>query len=205
MRETRVKICGLTRSDDAQLAASLGAWALGFIFVPGTPRYVDEERAKFISSTIPKEVRRVGVFLNERRDIIERTAEHVGLDLLQLHGDETNEDCQQLGLKRVIKAIALRSTDDVDRALGYDTAYLLVDKAKGSKEETIDWSLAKMVAENHPRVILAGGLTAENVIEAIETVHPWGVDVASGVEARPGKKHPGALSGFFEAVEVAAK
>ena len=200
MRQTRIKICGLTRAEDVELAGQLGAWAVGFIFVPGTPRYIDEERALAISATLPSSVRRVGVFLNERLDVIERTAEIVGLDLIQLHGNETMDECRQLGLQRVVKAITLDSKDDLDKALSYETAYLLVDKAKASRAETIDWSLAKKVVANHPRVILAGGLTAENVARGIEEVNPWGVDVASGVEARPGQKHHGALRAFFAAV-----
>ena len=205
MKSTRIKICGLTKTEDLELAASLGAWALGFIFVPGTARYVDEERAKVISSSAPKDVRRVGVFVNERLDIIEKTAQYVGLDLIQLHGNETMDDCRQLGLQRVVKAVTLSSFDDVERALSYETAYLLVDKVKGSEKPTVDWQLAQKVVNEHPRVILAGGLTAENVQEAIEEVSPWGVDVASGIEAQPGKKHPGAMRAFFEAVEVARK
>lgn len=214
MKHLRVKICGITRAEDALLAAELGAWAIGMIFVEGTPRYIEPFRAAQLARQLPAGVRRVGVFRDAPHAYIEETVETVGLDLIQLHGNETMADCRALGCERVIKAVVVQSEADVETALGYEVGWLLVDKAKTSSAKsgemssktannagTVDLELAALVARQHGRTILAGGLTPTNVAEAVAEVCPWGIDLASGVEATPGIKHHGTMRALFDVID----
>lgn len=197
-----VKICGLTRLQDAELAAALGARALGFVFWPESPRAVTATAAKAIAARISKDVMKVGVFVNEDIDRVREIVDEVGLDFAQLHGDETPEYCQQLG-RKVIKAVGMRTNGDAAVASFGSDVLLLVDAhdpaARGGTGRTVDWDAARAIAAERP-LILAGGLNAANVRLAIRSVRPYGVDVSSGVESAPGIKDPAKLRTFFEAL-----
>jgi len=203
---TRIKVCGITRPEDAVAAATLGAWAIGFVFAD-SPRRVSPEQAAGIASGVPPGILKVGVFVDEKPDAIESIAEKVGLDLLQLHGSESPQLCDALGPDRVVKALRVRSKESLARAAAYvgHCYAVLLDawdpSASGGTGKAWDWALAS-VAE-FPRLILAGGLSSGNVGEAISRVHPWAVDVSSGVESAPGRKDPERLRAFFSAVRKA--
>ena len=200
----RIKICGITNLEDARLAANLGAQALGFVFYPLSPRKVDPEVARAIIAQLPPLVLSVGVFVDEEAAIVRDLAARVGLDWLQLHGEESPEYCRSLG-RRVIKAFRIK--DEASLAFlapyqGAAQAFLLDTYSSGKvggTGETFDWQLARQAREYGP-IILAGGLTPENVARAIKIAQPQAVDVASGVEAAPGKKDPEKLKEFFAAV-----
>ena len=210
MSQLFVKICGMTRLQDAELAASLGASALGFIFWPGSPRSVSAAAAKVITANVPADVLKVGVFVDQPDSDVARIMDEAGLDIAQLHGHETAEYCRRLmerldhaGARRTIfKAIApgngAASIDDLDPDI-----ILLVDahdpQRHGGTGKTADWDSARQIAAAR-KTILAGGLTAANIKLAVRTVRPYGVDVSSGVESAPGIKDPGRLRSFFEAL-----
>jgi phosphoribosylanthranilate isomerase len=196
-----VKVCGITRPEDAELAVELGAWALGFILWPGSKRHVDPAMAAGIARGMRRRVQLAGVFVNQPLDDVARAAGELGLTHVQLHGDEGPSFCAAVAQRtgcRVIKAIRVRSRADVADAERHHTDLHLFDGPGNGRP--FDWRLA---AERRSRVplLLAGGLTAENVGEAIELVQPWGVDVASGVESEPGVKDPERLRAFMAAVE----
>jgi phosphoribosylanthranilate isomerase len=200
-----VKICGITRSEDAELAASLGAWAIGFNFWAGSKRRCDPAVAAGISRALRRQVEPTGVFVNPTLDEVARHVEGVGLTHVQLHGDEGPAFCQAVVQRtgaRVIKALHVGSGADILDAERYHTDFHLLDaaagKAYGGTGRTWDWALA---AKRHSRVpvILSGGLTPENVADGIAAVRPWGVDVASGVESEPGVKDPAKMEAFFAA------
>ena len=200
----RIKICGITNLEDALLAAELGADALGFIFYAKSPRKVDAETARAIIAQLPPFVAAVGVFVDEAAAVVQELAARVGLDWVQLHGQESPEYCRKLG-RRVIKSFRIQDEDSL-RLLGdYQGAAqaLLLDTYKkgqvGGTGEVFDWELARQAKAYGP-IVLAGGLTAANVAQAIKTAQPQAVDVASGVEAAPGKKDPEKLRAFFRAV-----
>lgn len=199
----RVKICGMTKRDDALLAAQLGADALGFIFYPKSPRAITPEAAREIIRRLPPFVLTVGVFVDEEPAEVQEIAAYAGLDWLQLHGQETPEYCRSLG-RRVIKGFRVKGEESLALLAPYHGAVqaFLLDTYKpgtpGGTGETFDWELARRAKEFGP-IILAGGLTPVNVAEAIRRVRPAAVDVASGVEAAPGKKDPDKLKAFMEA------
>ena len=190
----RVKICGITRKEDALVALEAGAHALGLVFYPESPRYVDPEYARWLVPSLPPLVSWVGVFVNRSVEEMVVTARGVGLDTLQLHGDEEPRVCRACLVEgfKVIKAIRVASEKDLewlDRYRGSVSAILLdtrVPGRYGGTGQTFHWRLAAKVGD--VPVILAGGLTPDNVTQAIEEVHPWGVDVSSGVERTPGVK-----------------
>ena len=200
----RVKICGLTNLADALLAAGLGAHALGFIFHSKSPRQVAPEDARDLIRQLPPFVLSVGVFMDEPLAAVQELAARVGLDWVQLHGQESPNYCRSLG-RRVIKGFRIRdesSLADLAPYRGAVQAFLLDTYKKGqvgSTGETFDWHLA-WEAHAYGPIVLAGGLTPENVAQAIAIARPQAVDVASGVEALPGKKDPEKLRAFFEAV-----
>jgi phosphoribosylanthranilate isomerase len=199
----RVKVCGLTRLDDARLAVACGADALGFVFWPRSPRSARPETARAISRALPALVSRVGVFVNQSVDEVWTVVKDVGLDVVQLHGDEAPGAFLDMGV-RVIKAVSLDDPGSVEETLRYPSdVNVLVDASdrdrRGGTGKRANWELAARLAAERP-VILAGGLTAENVPEAILQVRPWGVDVSSGVEAAPGIKDAARLKAFFAAV-----
>ncbi len=199
---TRVKVCGLVRRDDALRAADLGADALGFVFAPGSRRRADPERVARIVEELPPFVVAVGVFRDQPLDEVRALARACRLDLVQLHGSEDMAYIQRLGL-RVIKAFGVGpgwSPEALEayRALG---AFLL-DAPGGGTGRTIPWGAARR-ARRYGRVVLAGGLHAGNVAEAVRRVRPWAVDAASGTEAAPGVKDPEKMEAFLRAVREA--
>jgi phosphoribosylanthranilate isomerase len=200
-----VKICGITRPEDAEQAASLGAWAIGFNFWPRSKRRVDPAVAAGIARELRRKVEPVGVFVNPTLDEVVRIAEAVGLTHVQLHGDEGPSFCAAVAQRtgaRVIKALRIGSGADIRDAERFHTDFHLLDAAAGDSYggtgRTWDWALAAQRRSRSP-VILSGGLTPENVAEGIEAVQPWGVDVASGVESAPGIKDPAKVEAFIAA------
>ncbi len=203
---TKVKICGITRPEDAELAVSLGAWALGFILWPGSRRAVDPGVAAGIARTMHRRAETVGVFVNQPLDEIERLVDALGLTYVQLHGDEGPSFCaavaQRTGV-RVIKAMRVGHASDLREVARFHTDLHLLDTAAaghyGGTGQTWDWSLLAQWRSKIP-FLLSGGLDAGNVAEAIAATHPWGVDTASGTESGPGIKDAAKLEAFFAAV-----
>lgn len=200
---TRLKICGITRQDDALAAADAGTDAVGFVFYPASPRQVQPSAAGTIARALPPFVTTVGLFVDQPADEVRRVLAAVPLALLQFHGDEPPEFCGQFG-QPYIKAVRVRpGTDLLQYAARYpDAAALLLDAYRpgipGGTGETFDWNLipARMTC----RIVLAGGLTPGNVAAGIEQVKPWAVDVSSGVEAAPGVKDGQLIRRFASAV-----
>jgi phosphoribosylanthranilate isomerase len=206
---TRIKFCGLTTLADAELAVSAGAWAIGLIFWPRSPRRCEPAAAVEIAAAAKRRVEVVGVFVNATLEHVTRTAEAVGLTMLQLHGDEGPAYCGEAARRtgcKVIKAARVRSGADVQALAPFHTDYHLLDSysagVPGGTGETFAWEIARAHGGAVP-VILSGGLTADNVGDAIAAVRPFAVDVASGVEASPGHKDPAKLSAFADAVHAA--
>ncbi len=187
---TRVKICGITNLDDALAAVDAGADALGFVFFEQSPRNVNPMQASAIIAKLPPFVQTVGLFVNEEAERVNWTADFCGLDVIQLHGDEEPDYCPEIR-RRVIKAFRVKDAASLVSLQRYRVAGILLDAwspaAPGGTGETFNWGLAKDAAECG-RLILAGGLTPDNVRGAVEQVKPYAVDVSSGVEAAPGKK-----------------
>ena len=200
----RIKICGITNPEDALLAAELGADALGFIFYPPSPRSVAPDAARAIIAQLPPLVTTVGVFVDEDAAAVRDLAARLGLDWVQLHGQEPPEYCRSLG-RRVIKGFHILDENSLASLPAYRGAAqaLLLDTYKkgqtGGTGETFDWHLANEARKYGP-IILAGGLNPDNVARAVDTAQPQAVDVASGVEAAPGKKDPEKLKKFFAAL-----
>jgi phosphoribosylanthranilate isomerase len=200
---TRVKICGITRLTDATEAAACGADALGFVFWPDSPRVVTAAHAREIGRALPALVSRVGVFVNQSPADVRAIVVEAGLDVIQLHGDEDVAPYADLGV-RVIKAVHLDDEASVARAREYpDAVTPLVDVndrvRRGGTGQVANWVLAAQLAAGRP-VVLAGGLRASNVAEALRRVRPWAIDVSSGVESSPGIKDAARLRGLFAAV-----
>jgi len=201
-----VKVCGVTRPGDAVLAARAGADAVGLNFYPGSKRVVTVAQARRIVRALPPFLWVVGVFVDASRAEVLRTARAVGLDAVQLHGDESPDFAASLGL-RTVKALHVGTapaTAQARRFAGVDL--LLLDTAQaghGGGGVAFDWRLARGLARRRP-LLLAGGLTPDTVAEAVRTVRPFGVDVASGVERRPGVKDPRKLTAFVAAARAAA-
>lgn len=195
----RVKICGITTVEDARVAVEAGADALGFVFYEKSPRFVNPLKAVAIIRELPPFVQTVGLFVNEETEKINWTADFCGLDLVQLHGDEEPRDGEELK-RRVIKALRVKDEASLSGRDAWSVSALLLDAwvsgAYGGTGESFNWELAATVARQRP-VILAGGLTPENVAEAVSIVHPYAVDVSSGVEAAPGKKDPDKVREFI--------
>jgi phosphoribosylanthranilate isomerase len=199
----RVKVCGLTRAEDAALAVAFGADALGFIFWPRSPRAITPSGARRLHAVLPPLVSRVGVFVDASPQDVVDAVRVAGLDVVQLHGDEPVERYLDVGAK-VMKVAALENDRDVERVLAWPSAVTpLVDavdrERRGGTGRRADWELAAQLAARRP-IVLAGGLNAENVAEAIAAVGPWGVDVSSGVEQAPGVKSEARLRAFFAGV-----
>jgi len=203
MSGAKVKVCGITRWDDAQLAADLGASAVGFVFWPRSPRYIEPAAAAAIALDLPADVAPVGVFVDPTVSEVQRIAARVGLAAVQLHGDEPATLCDGLPY-RVLKAVPVAGPAThaaADRVPSRVTVLLDARDPvrKGGTGRAVDWTLAADVAARR-RLFLAGGLRPENVGEALRTVRPYGIDVSSGVESQPGRKDAGRLRHFFEEV-----
>jgi len=197
-----IKICGITRGQDALAAAELGADALGFVFYGKSPRYIAPAEAAAIIRTLPPFVTAVGLFVNTSQADIDTALSICPLDVLQLHGDESPRFCAAQS-RRVIKSIPVSKAADLEAAAAYDCAVLLDARAPdgvyGGTGESFDWTLLQEL--EHPRpVILAGGLNAENVAPALRVRQFYGVDVSSGVEALPGIKDAEKMRRFIAAV-----
>jgi phosphoribosylanthranilate isomerase len=188
---TEIKICGITRLEDALCAAACGADAVGFIFHPASPRYITPERARAIIAKLPEGIATVGVFVNRKREVVEQTAETCGLDLIQLHGDESPEYCRLFPPQRVIKAVSPRTAEELRALDVYEVRAFLVDARDagryGGTGKRADWELAVALKKTHP-LILAGGLDPGNIEEALAAVAPHAVDINSGCELAPGIK-----------------
>jgi phosphoribosylanthranilate isomerase len=203
---TRVKVCGITSPEDARLASREGADAVGLVFHEESPRHVDVEQACRIVAALPPLVLRVGVFVDAPAERMVEHAAAVGLDLLQLHGAEPHEALPALP-RRVLKAFGVGPGFRVEDVAAYapHVAGILLDTRSadgrtGGTGRTFDWALAGEVRERVPFLVLAGGLDAHNVAQAIRQVGPDAVDVSSGVESAPGRKDPDKLRSFIQAV-----
>jgi phosphoribosylanthranilate isomerase len=197
-----VKICGITRPQDAERAIALGATAIGFIFWPSSPRRIGLEAARSIGRLVPASVLKVGVFVDAPAQELARTVDEAGLDAVQLHGSESPALVRGLEA-RVIKAVALGSPDADAQIAQWTGTTLLLDAhdpvRHGGTGRVVDWDRAAGLASRH-EVILAGGLNPENVAEAVRRVRPAGIDVSSGVEQTPGVKDLVKLAALFDAL-----
>ena len=205
----KIKICGVTRLSDAELAVSLGAWAIGMVFDPASPRAIEVEGAAEIGTALKRRIELVGVFVNASLDDLVAVAETVPLTAIQLHGDEGPSYCREAGRRtglKVIKALRVRDAATIRALSAYKTDYHLLDAyvpgRAGGTGERFDWSLVAEHPDKTP-VILSGGIRPDNVSEAIETVAPFAIDCSSGVESSPGHKDPDKLEQLFEAAREA--
>jgi phosphoribosylanthranilate isomerase len=201
-----IKVCGITSVGDALFAARNGATAIGLIFYPGSPRYVRTPAAAMISAALPRNVVRVGVFVDETPDRIRQVAGAARLDVAQLHGDESPEVCEALDGLRVWKAFHVGEDFDTKVLSEYPCEALFLDTASdgayGGTGRTFPWPIA-VEAKKHGRVIVAGGLDGDNVGEAIRKVDPYGVDASSKLEQLPGVKDPQKVQSYLEAATKA--
>jgi phosphoribosylanthranilate isomerase len=206
---TRVKICGITDPGDARAAAELGAWAIGLIFWPDSPRVCSIEEAEAIGAELHRGAHVTGVFVNATLDEVALTADRCRLGMLQLHGDEGPAYCREVARRtgcKVMKAARVRDAAQVRALQPFHTDFHLLDafspRAPGGTGESFNWELARLHGGDPP-VVLSGGLTPDNVGPAVEAVRPFAVDTASGTESEPGRKDPRKLKAFFRAVEAA--
>ena len=204
----KIKICGITNLEDALMAVEAGADALGFVFYTQSPRCIEPAVAKRIIAQLPPFVLPVGVFVNHEQETIRNIYNECGLAFAQLHGDESPAFCETLG-RPVLRALRLRDRGSLLALAEYKGRMgvrgFVVDafssEAYGGTGQTANWSLAREVAKAAP-ILLAGGLTPSNVQEAVRQVQPYGVDVSSGVEDRPGKKDPKKIRALTQAVRL---
>ena len=200
----QVKICGITNVEDALCAAENGAAAVGFIFYPPSPRYIDPQKARGIIDRLPACLVKVGVFVNEKEQVISQIFKDCRLDMLQLHGDETPAFCGRFPSRRVIKALELKDEEDTGRAGNFDVAAILVDARHtglyGGTGKTANWELARRISQP---LILSGGLKEDNVIEGLQQVRPAALDINSGVEERPGKKDAAKIERILRIIKQA--
>ena len=202
----KIKICGITNIDDAMAAVEFGADAVGFVFFQGSPRYISPDAAAGIIRKLPSFAMTIGVFVDEKPSQIEKTIASTGIDVIQLHGDEPPEMCAFS--RRIIKAIRIKSLASLDPLVHYQdkvSAFLLDTFSPGSLGGTgqkFNWDIATY-AKQFGRTILSGGLTPDNIVEAIRRVRPYGVDVSSGVELKKGKKDHLKMRLFIERAKAA--
>jgi len=200
---TLVKICGVTRLEDALLAVELGASAIGFVLWPSSPRYIPPSRAAVIAAALPPRVASIGVFVDQTRNFVWNAAEQIGLTALQLHGSETMAFAAALP-RPVIKAVSVAADFSLDTVMEVPRSITVLLDAhdpvrRGGTGKPIDWSVAAAVAWRRP-IFLSGGLHPGNIREAIARVNPHAVDLSSGVESAPGVKDPMKLRALFEAL-----
>lgn len=203
----KVKICGITSVADARLAIEAGADALGFVFYEPSPRFVTPEAAAAIVRELPPFPLRVGVFVDAPEDLVLAAMTQCHLGLLQFHGDEPPAYCLQFGVMSM-KAFRIQSAESLQRLSDYPTDAWLLDACApgkpGGSGETFNWDLALQAGKLGRPIFLAGGLTPENVAEAVRQVRPYAVDVSTGVEAAPGRKDPAKLRAFIQAAKGSA-
>lgn len=197
-----IKICGITRVEDALLAARSGATAIGLNFYPGSPRYIDFSHAAMICAVLPAGVLKVGLFVDEDPDRIRKTARAARLDVIQLHGDETPAACEALAPLRIWKAFRVGGGFEPGALAKYRCEAFLLDAAGeasvyGGTGRTFPWGVAR-AASRHGRIVVAGGLDGSNVAEAIREAQPWGVDASSRLERSPGVKDPEKVRDFID-------
>ena len=201
----KIKICGITRIEDALAAVEAGADALGFMFYAASPRCITPAQAAPIIRTLPPFVAKVGVFVDASEADIHSVIETCGIDTLQLHGQETPEFCRRFR-QNVIKAFRIRDADSLRLTADYSQQTWLLDSfvpgKPGGTGATFNWEFAAQAVQGGGRVILAGGLTPENVARAVQQVRPFGVDVSSGVESAPGLKDPKKIRAFVQAART---
>jgi len=201
-----VKICGITSEVDAQAAVDAGADAIGFMFYEESPRFITIEQAKTISAALPPHIMRVGVFVNADEAFINRALNECLLNILQFHGDETPEDCGRFPIM-TLKAFRVQGPETLEVMQSYSTAGFLLDAyskdALGGTGETFNWDLAVQAQKFRRPIFLGGGLTPDNVVEAVQKVEPFAVDVSSGVESEPGKKDAVKMQAFVESAKGA--
>jgi len=205
---TVVKICGITSLEDALAAVAAGADALGFNFYQPSPRYITPQDAREIIEQLPDSLLTVGVFVNEELNTVRTIANEAGLHALQLHGDESPEYCRELGADfYVIKTFAVSDAFDIQAFAPYKVEAVMLDtkhnSLRGGTGRVFDWSVAQRVVPKIPKLFLAGGLSPENVENAIKTVHPYAVDACSALEDSPGKKNGERMRVFVDAVRRA--
>ena len=202
----KVKICGVTSIEDALAAVDAGADALGFMFYERSPRNVPVKVAADIIRQLPPFVAKVGVFVNAAEETVRRVTGESGIDTLQFHGEETPDFCLQFGLMSM-KAFRVRDAESLKQLLGYQTDAWLLDAYSpaqyGGTGEQFNWDLAIQARQWGKPIFLAGGLTPENVAQAIQQAQPYAVDVSSGVEASPGRKDPEKVKSFIRAAKSA--
>jgi phosphoribosylanthranilate isomerase len=206
---TKVKVCGITGIEDARQAAELGAWAIGLIFWEGSPRRCELDAGEEIAAELRRHAQPVGVFVNATLDEIAYTADRCSLAIIQLHGDEGPAFCREAARRtgcKVMKAARVKDAGSIRALATFETDYHLLDAYKpghvGGTGETFQWDLVRSHGRHVP-IVLSGGLTPENVAEAIAATRPFAVDTASGTEASPGHKDPAKVKAFFRAVEQA--
>jgi phosphoribosylanthranilate isomerase len=201
----KVKICGITNVSDAVAATEAGADVLGFVFCEQSPRCLSIDAAAGVVHELPPFVIKVGVFVNADADLVHRAIQKCGLNLLQFHGEETPEYCRQFGLMSM-KAFRVRDEASLETLPLYDTHAWLLDAFApgklGGTGERFNWDLAVQAGRFGRPIFLAGGLTPENVGEAVQKVRPYGVDVSSGVEASPGQKDHAKVKAFIQAAKA---
>jgi phosphoribosylanthranilate isomerase len=200
---TFIKICGITNLNDAHAAVAAGADAVGFNFYRPSPRYIAPESAREIIDTLPDSILTVGVFVNEASpDAVRAIADQAGVKAVQLHGDESPDYCR--ALNSVIKTFAVSDNFDIDQIRAYEVDAIMLDtkdnRLRGGTGRVFDWSIAQQVSQLLPKLYLAGGLSPENVSEAIAIVHPYAVDTCSALEDKPGIKNHERMRVFINAV-----
>ena len=204
---TRIKVCGITEPEDARIAVAAGADGLGFIFVPQSPRHIDPDTVRKITRELPPLVDAVGVFVDEEMEVVEEIMQYCCLSFIQLHGSETPDYCEKISC-RVMKSFSIGQATKSEDFAPYAEAvsgFLLDTFHKdmaGGTGQTFDWQLLEHIKPPGP-IVLAGGLTPDNVGDAIRQVKPFAVDVNSGVEYQPGRKDPDKLRSFVQAVRKA--
>ncbi|MFH1354890.1 MAG: phosphoribosylanthranilate isomerase [Candidatus Omnitrophota bacterium] len=202
----KVKVCGITNSEDAKKSIQAGSDALGFVFYRNSPRYIAPDKASAIIKALPKKIKKIGVFVNAKEDSIRRIAGICRLDMLQFHGNESAEFCRKFRNYKVIKAFRIKDkieTEKISRYLTYAYMFDAFNKYKfGGTGKKFNWNLLRSKDKIKRVIFLSGGLTERNVARAIKAVQPDWVDVSSSVEIKPGKKDYAKIKGFIDAVKV---
>ena len=203
-----IKICGITNTEDAVMAFAYGADALGFVFYEKSPRYISPETAMRVIRNLPDDISKVGVFVNHDSHAVREIYDFCGLDLIQLHGDESPAYCGEFPESILIKAISPESEEDLGIVKQYSVRAIIIDAREsglyGGTGKRSNWELAAKMRETHP-LVLSGGLNPGNILPAIRTVSPDAVDVNSGVELSPGKKDPKKVQSIIQIVRTAGK